>query len=201
MTVHRAPLPYDLRLAGPALEQYLSSRGYALNDELPTSYDVAVAPEVCIPEGEHAEPWQTALPASFFSDTFFRTFRSFRSDRDALSVLADRAPADLHLYRYEIVWNESSGLGEAFDGLVRALDGEAIGEPTLPFQSVGLELLDRDGVSVTHLYDHDLTRDLVLNATRLPDIASMLDVPRPVMVHIYRADHPWWFPATFAERA
>ena len=199
MTTRRASLPYDLRLAGPALTAYLTSRGYVLGRGLSTSYDVAVAPEVCIPEGAHAEPWQTPVPDSFFGDAFFRTFRAFRSDRDALSVLADRSPADLHLYRYDVVWDERSGLGEAFDGLVRALDGEAIDEPTIPFQPVGSELLDRDGVSVTHLYDHDFTRGVTLDEARLPDIAATLGVPKPVIVEIHRAAHPYWFPTTVGD--
>lgn len=157
MTAPRArALGYDLRLTGdPAARDREANGCFAREALLPASWDHKVYPPLFVADGGKAEPYQIAIDRKLEADHYFSTFGLFRSDREALSHLADPgAFSDFALWAFTLY------LPDRFDepiteGLLRAMEGEALPAPSLPLEPVGIEVLDDTMTSVTHLY-HDI---------------------------------------------
>ena len=194
-----AVLGYDLRPAGPALAAHVRAAGVpARLDRLATSYDTTIAPRAFVPAHARAHDWQVAIEDGLFPEGgFHAVFDLFRSDRDALSLLADPAPPGLRLYRYGAIWDtdDFEDGAEPFGGRLRAMVGDEPAAPTLDFAILGHDLLDRDEVSVLHLYHDDVLEGRTPTPETYPEVARAAGLePGFALVQIEVARHPYWFP-------
>lgn len=195
-TLSHAFLGYDLRLADAALSEWAAQSGVPLRlGRLASSYDRAAVPPICVADGAAAYPWQHVLPPTLWADAFWPTFGLFRSDRDALSVIGDTLPEGIGLYAYTALWLPRDFPSEPpLGGMIAALAGDTATGAAIDFAPVGFDLLDRDGVSVVHLYRDDLLGGAIQRAEDLVDLSARLALPELVLIGIARASHAPWLP-------
>ncbi len=195
--IRAASLGYDFRLSGQGLLDHARAHGFpARFDILPTSCDPSAAPPLFVRDIDRAADRQIVLSESLFANAFHGTFGLFRSDRDALSVLAGRTPDHVWLYRYIIYWDdiEWDAATEPFGGRFRAMVGDKPNDPTLDFDLVGYELLDESEVSVTHLYEDDLLGAEPLTPETFIERAAAVGLTGTTLARIEQARDPFRFP-------
>ena len=195
--IRSAPLGYDVRMAGPALRGYWRDRGIpARPDRVASSYDVTAAPARFVQAHEADEPWHEAVDPTLFPDPFFETFGLFRSDRDALSLLAGPTGPDWRVYRYVAYWDDAEFDREIepLGGRLRAMRGDEPARPSLDYALMGHDLLDDAEVSIPHLYRDDLLAGETVVPETFREVAGRHGLDGTVLVAIHEARHPYWFP-------
>ncbi|WP_308917308.1 hypothetical protein [Jannaschia sp. LMIT008] len=193
-------LGYDVRLEGDHLSRFAHAHGIPHRPDLvPVSFDRAATPELFVPQGAQDYDWQRVVPDTVWADPFWQTFGLFRSVEDALSCLADPAPPGVGLHRYVLRWPLDAHSGEdgPLGGIVGAMESDAALPSDAPFRPLGIDVLDRNGVSMLHLY-RDPPVDAPVALDDLPALYPRLDEPGATFVEIAGCVHPYWFPHTIA---
>jgi len=188
-------LGYDLRLTGPPAARDREARGYRAREALlAASWDHNVYPPLFVADGGKPEPYQTEIDPKLEADPYFSTFRLFRSDREALSHLAEpEAFPNFSLWAFTLYLPERFE-EPIIDGWLRAMDGEVLPEPSLPLAPLGIEVLDDTMTSVTHLYAEI---DFLADAPPWQDdpaahVDWLWSAHRMLAMSIEDVRHPYW---------
>lgn len=112
------------------------------------------APQRFVSARNKIHAFEEILDPTLMEDHIFDVFELFRSDRDALSLLAARTGPDWKIYQYVGTWADRHFdlTVEPMGGMIRAMSDDPPVLPTLDYEIVRRDLLDENLVGVMQMY-------------------------------------------------